>query len=197
MLILLFNSPPQGFLPDWMCSLFSVSTESVYCCLCVHGRGTGCRSWIASQGPNPWRKTASPSPAAVNCQELLPSGWDFRGSFLIHAGILRWHALVCVVLAAVSSCGPLPCPGAQTSQHTDVRDCGDPSLFLLSCWILCGLRQLQMLWTPSREEVLIRVFPGPHSLLRHSSNLYILQEHCIYHASIFPNGSLKIRSAHI
>lgn len=149
-------------------------------------------------GPKSLKKTAAPSPAAVNCQELLPLGWDFRNSSLIHAEIFRWQALVCLVLAAVSSCVLLPCPGAQTNRHTEVRDCGDPSLFLLSCCILCGLRQLQMLWTPSREEVLLRVLlPGPHSLLRHSSNLYILQEHCIYHASAFPNRSLKIRSAHI
>lgn len=149
-----------------MCSLFSVPTESVYCCLCVHERGTGCWSWIASQGPNPWRKLLLPPQLPSIVRSSSHRGGTSGAPPWSMPGILRWHALVCIALAAVSSCVPLPCPDAQASCHTEVRDCGDPSLFLLSCCILCGLRQLQMLWTPSREEVLIRVLLlGTHSLL--------------------------------
>lgn len=180
-----------------MCSLFSVPTKSVYCCLCVQGRGTDCRSWIASQGPNPWRNRLLPP------QQLsIVRSSSHRGGT---SGAPPWCMLgfwdgmglcVRVVLAAVSPvchCPVLAHKLANTQKWETVAILLCSFFHAASCvdWDnrrCCGRHQGKNSSEFSQAPILC---------CRHNSNLYILQEHCISHASAFPNRSLKIRSAHI
>lgn len=94
----------------------------LFVCFLIHGEQPvlAISSWIVAFPWNmvdlpealPLRKMDFPSPCSSRLPVALYIGWDFRLSFLLHAGIWfglsLWESWTCVS-AAVSSCVQLPC----------------------------------------------------------------------------------------